>query len=647
MEDVSTEVTATVQTSGLPAGFALPAAHPFLPVPTAEDLHALAQQPDGPERYAAWLREHNRLLAAAEERPLQFGFEPDAWNLADSQFSQGELVAVFGANRTTKSWWAAKRFCEAATTYPGGVLVALAEKDEASIATQQQWVWFYLKSQLERLNNKRHPVYKVNYTQANGFTDGKLVLPNRTEIYFLTYKTTATDYEGWEFGSKVKEWKTRKNGSRIENVGWWADESLTWAWLEVLTRRSPFRRSKGLWTFTPIRGITPTIKQFLGQPRILKEAPAELLPKARIEGCTVGHMPVVVQPAFHRPSRGVYFHIGSNPFGDYTQQVRELCEGKAEEYIERIAYGYARDAVGRAFPGFTGVNMLPVKDLPAIGTIYQYTDPHGTRPFASIWVLVSPGKLPSYYIIRNFPDEPTYGAWAIPTERETTEDTRKGWDGDPGPAQNPLGWGVVEYKRCWRDKERLPLLSSPVIEVEASAISEEQLTDRLRAVKYPWQRRQAELALRAGGIPEGGLHERVRMRYMDARFCNAERADSEGTTCLKMEFEKDQKDKNGLVTGARMAIEPASGKDIQHGMTLVTDLLAWDRSQPYMPHINAPRLYVSEEATQVIWALSNYTGRAGESGASKEWIDLLRHLAESAPVHVEPGPVGRGLWTGY
>ena len=133
-----------------------------------------------------------RLLALADTQPLQYGFEPAAWKLADEQLAEVELVAIFGANRTTKSWWAAKRFCEAAWKYPGGVCIALSEKDESSIATQQQWVWFYLRHFLEKLNNKRNTIYKVNYTQANGFTDGKLVLPNRTEIYFLTYKTTAT-----------------------------------------------------------------------------------------------------------------------------------------------------------------------------------------------------------------------------------------------------------------------------------------------------------------------------------------------------------------------------------------------------------------------------------------------------------------------
>jgi hypothetical protein len=632
------------------ASFPAPEEHPFLPVLSDTELAGLALQADGASQYAEWLRARTRLLRLAETNPLAHGFEPEAWKFADRQLRDVEIVAVFGANRTTKSWWSGKRFCEAALAYPGGVLIALSEKDEASIATQQKIVWHYLEARIKHLNNKRHPVYKVNYTQANGFTDGKLVLENRTEIYFLTYKTAATDYEGWEFGARLKtgqELSKRSDGSPIENIGWWGDESLTWGWLEVLSRRTPFRQAKGMWTFTPVRGITPGIKQFMGAGRVLESAPAELLPKARIEGCPRGHMPTVAQPDFHRPARALYFHLGANPFGTYTEDVRKLCEGKAEEFIERIGYGYARDSVARAFPGFTGVNVVPVSKLPAKGTLYQFTDPHGTRPYASMWVLATPGKEPAYYVVRDFPDAQTYGDWAIPTERETSEDTRKGWDGDPGPAQNPLGWGVAEYKRCWLAKERIILLNhlSVLAEQEGKPSFNDAVFTRM---KYPWQAAALRALLASGAELPEALQERIRERFMDARFCAAEYAGDHGTTCLKWEFEKEQRDRAGAVVAAKMNIRAASGKDIQHGLSLITDLLAWNHEADFMPGINAPRLFVSEEAKQVIWALSNYTGRGGESGACKEWIDLLRHLAEESPLHVEPGRVATaGAWGGY
>src|ERR1044071_4541318 len=246
--------------SAAPASLLRPERRSLLPTVAAEEIERLLQTPDGAERYAAWLRKRERTIALAESDPLHYGWEPPAWQLPDSQLDVAETVAVFGANRTTKSYWAGRRFCEAAMTYPGGVLVALSEKDEASVATQQKIVWHYLRPHVEKYNNRRDTRFKVNYTQANGFTEGKLVLPppegaiEGTEIYFLTYKQVASDYEGWEFGARVRELALRPNGRPVHNIGWWADESLTIAWLEVLKRRAPFRKAKGLWTYTPIRG---------------------------------------------------------------------------------------------------------------------------------------------------------------------------------------------------------------------------------------------------------------------------------------------------------------------------------------------------------------------------------------------------------
>jgi len=94
-----------------------------------------------------------------------------------------------------------------------------------------------------------------------------------------------------------------------------------------------------------------------------------------------------------------------------------------------------------------------------------------------------------------------------------------------------------------------------------------------------------------------------------------------------------------LRTGGHLRIWPASGQKLEHGESLVSDLLAWDVEKDFVPHINAPQLYVSEECTQVRWMFENFTGRAGEEGACKEWSDLLRHYAEEKPPYIKPGPL--------
>ena len=71
-----------------------------------------------------------------------------------------------------------------------------------------------------------------------------------------------------------------------------------------------------------------------------------------------------------------------------------------------------------------------------------------------------------------------------------------------------------------------------------------------------------------------------------------------------------------------------TGKGIDDGISHVNELLSFDESQPVVPLHNEPRLFVSEEAQQVVWALQNYTGRGGEEGACKDVIDLLRYMAQ-------------------
>ena len=71
-------------------------------------------------------------------------------------------------------------------------------------------------------------------------------------------------------------------------------------------------------------------------------------------------------------------------------------------------------------------------------------------------------------------------------------------------------------------------------------------------------------------------------------------------------------------------------------MSAVTDLLDWNKDEPLMPLTNEPHLYVSEDCRQVIWAMQNYTGRSLETGACKDFIDLVRYLALGKLRHVDP-----------
>lgn len=677
--------------------------HPLAPVLPEAQIGRLLRQADGAERYVQWLVAHRQRIAAQswnKARPLDsdpftahfelphwlearyaaglvprspetrtaiaegwsqapyvqtFGaplrqavVDAEVWRRMPEDF-QTYLMILLGGNRAAKSELCAFLTVESAVTIPETLVVCVAKSQTSSRETQQQLIWKYLPKAMKLLNGKQDPrgVAKIKYSIAGGFTEELVVLPNGSSIVFRTYNQAPGEIEGWFLGSK-----------RGRAVGFWADEDATTEWIAVGKRRCNYSGSLALWSFTPIDGMTPTIKQFVGEPKTLIDRPAELLDASRVHvpGCRPGHMPFL-QEAREPNTVVMYFFSQFNPFGIEREEYRGaqrvrikesfyagVCRevhGANSKKIQCIAYGFTEDVAGRKFRNYSTVNVVRVAQLPRTGTLYHFTDPHGSRPYASIWVLVTPG--PEYYIVRNFPDEGRFGEWAIPTKRATTENTRAGWDGDVGPAQRPLGWGVADYKAEWLRLEQIQV-ARPIRERfewcrqhQIRPATDEELERLVMAhTRYPWHVPTIRQAIQRGADLDG-LRETVADRYMDARFCNSQYAAEHGTTCLKWEFEKENRRANGTIIADGMAISEASGKDLQHGYALITDLLSWDREQPFIPHINAPKIYVSEECTQVRWMFENFTGLAGETGACKEWADLVRHMAEANLQYLRPG----------
>ncbi len=669
--------------------------HPILEFLSEAEIDALLDREDGFEKYQAAYRAHVNAVAAAEwdesqpllTNPARDGWELPQWQDADmllgrtprtpesiahlvQNWKQAPYVQAFGhelrealsglpepllqetfyiwiglgGNRSGKSEYCAKRVMQDALKHPNALIVCLAETLESGIVTQQALIWKYLPADYKKLNNvnDRRGVFNIRYSKKGGFTKESLILPNGAQIMFKSYKGDPGDVEGWMLGSKLGRC-----------TGMWLDESATTGWFEAGQRRCRYCGAVLLWSFTPIKGMTPAIREAVGEAETLMSLPAELLSQEvrHVPDCPPGHMPYIQRARTHGAIVH-YFFSQFNPFGTaagtFYEAVKSLCvdnEGqpRASSHVKRVAYGYTEDTTGRKFPGYCAVHVVKVKHLPSVGCLYQFTDPHGSRPYATIWVLVTPGDPPNYYVVRDWPDERTFDKWAEPTKRETTDETRKGWDGDPGPAQRELGLGVIAYKKIWADAERvrvpaeiLSSLSAPGGEGRGEVVP--HLEDiLLNKVKYPWHRRLIREAL-ANETPLENLSEYVAERFMDPRFCNSEHASEHGGKCLRDYFEEEQREPGGKVLAPAMLITPASGKDIEHGCGLITDLLAYDKDRELIPNVNAPRLWVSEECTQVRWGLENYTGRAGESGACKEWIDLLRHLAEAAPIYIQPGP---------
>jgi hypothetical protein len=140
------------------------------------------------------LHQREKLISLATDEingdPMRYGFELPHWDRLRQMLKEKDFIYVAGGKRASKSEFAAKYTMLSALCYPRGKIWCFQDSDTTSLTMQQGLIWKYLPKRLKALNNKRNAVYKITYSQANGFSShprNKLILPNRTEIHFLTY----------------------------------------------------------------------------------------------------------------------------------------------------------------------------------------------------------------------------------------------------------------------------------------------------------------------------------------------------------------------------------------------------------------------------------------------------------------------------
>jgi hypothetical protein len=116
--------------------------------------------------------------------------------------------------------------------------------------------------------------------------------------------------------------------------------------------------------------------------------------------------------------------------------------------------------------------------------------------------------------------------------------------------------------------------------------------------------------------------EIIQERFMDSRYGAAPTMTQEGSTTLLEQM-----------ADAGMDFLAASGKNISEGIAVVNNLLDFDselelgKFSPLLGRLNAPKLYVSRNCPNLIYALREYTGRDGMKGACKDFVDLMRYAA--------------------
>lgn len=636
--------------------------------------HAVAALPD-----VEWLRAHtvNELLGFLNDRekligdiasdPYNNGYEPMTWKILDAlcafpwidhpahvlgaerddkkwqqlkadkawclkvrkrllkRAAPIKVLLLNGGNRGGKSEWAASRVMKLLMWKAGSRAWCFHQDAGMSRDYQQPLLYKYLPAEYKTEKATRKHITYLAYKQQTGFTDQKFTLPNGSDCEFRSYEQDPKKIEGGQL-----------------NVIW-CDELVPASWIKTLKARIA---TLGGWlfiTFTPVGpggtatgGYSPTVKMFLDVAVTTAETIAFMLPKdgkpalpdLAMEGQDLAEVidfrtgqPVVpegrefeVVPRCMTIDDGIvpgegrsgvfFFHSFDNKFGNPAELVAMYAKETLSDQKMRF-YGVADKAVSAQFGFQFNVHARPPEEMPKGGTIYMVLDPCSGRNWAMIWAKIvrrPAGRM--IYIYREWPCPGKYvpnagdfGDWAVPGEKH---------DGERGPAQAARKWGLKRYLQ-------------EIYRLEGRVDWEEQGKEEAEGFKFDEDDEPDPIVIRRGRARREEEGEDVYERIMDSRAGAAPTQNREGSTTLLEEMSK-----LGMefvqASGGAYALE-----EKVHWIQLINDLLDWDRTAK-IDSLNTPKIFVSQECKNLIFALQNWTGVDGKEGACKDFVDLVKYL---------------------
>ena len=353
----------------------------------------------------------------------------------------------------------------------------------------------------------------------------------------------------------------------------WCDELVPQMWVDTLRYRLVTRRGKLLVTQTPLEGVASVYKDFTAGAKVLQWEKGELLEKKQ----GLPTWPVGKAPRVMQQvatnRRTVFYFSEDNPYNPWDEMKSKLVTAPVAQVLIR-AYGWASELVGRAFSRFRPeVHCIPATSVPAGGTLYMICDPAGARNWFALWIMVYEDG--KRVVVREWPGYGAYGEWVVPSEKA---------DGKAGPAQLlEAGRSIAEYRKLFRQVEEELGKGEPVM----------RLIDP-----------------KAGGSPALSA--------------------AGGTTLIDLLAESEDPMDDG------MAFVPAPGVPVDQRTSVINSHLSYDATQELTP-LNEPSLYVVQDCFNLVYSLSEHTGRDGQKGATKDPIDCLGMLLVSGLAYVGRG----------
>lgn len=623
----------------------------------------------GPAEMIRDLQNRKRLIQNEKENPYRHGHEPWFWHEADWRLAElrctkpGEplILGILGGNGGGKSFYASKRFAQCMQENENWLCLQLSLDEASSEEIAQALIYYHLDVSLKPNTGKLKKTanQRLTYNVDGGFTDNSFSLENRCRASFMFYG-----------GGDVNAME----GPRPDLV--WADEMVPTEWVRAAVRRLVTKAEKSntiipqleealaarargeadayekhlkplvpklfqgvcIVSFTPKNGYTQTVNMLVGKAKKLWEVDAELLPVQPSEDALLSGDESLEVPQYERVPRVMlnegenavilFFHIYDNPYGGNWEAQKKLLSNKSRDEILWRAYGVATKIAGVQLPLFCReAHIRPHLRLPRIGTWYHIVDPTDGRNWCMIWAKVCPNPVgePLIWVAREWPQPGDWivaggvgdpGEWAVLDDNGRADGRKKSsavkLDGERGPAQRLWGLGFRQ-------------MADEIERVEKELYKLEQ-----RIAGDPdWETADGRIE----------VYESFGCRIMDSRAANTETQQHGASQTLLQAMEE-----YGLffTSAGRDSGAEAGTTTIREGIGMINNRLFYDRKQTvllpdgiYRFNGQAPSLFICEVCKNLIFCASNWTGQDGQKGAMKDFIDILRYLVISNPMHIE------------
>lgn len=276
----------------------------------------------------------------------------------------------------------------------------------------------------------------------------------------------------------------------------------------------------------------------------------------------------------------------------------KMADENAEKQIYAAIYGMASSVSGSIFKTFSRErNVIRDEDLPKCLVRFMIVDPAPERNWVMAWAGFDPTTGTLYFYREwpgnyEIPGQGVPGKWVVPSDKNGGLN-----DGARGDAQVSFGFGYNHIKfeiarlEGWIDFERWI----------ASGRSIAAMPPDIDDFIGDWDE-------------VDGVREEMSFRILDSRAASQSKISMSGNHSLIEDLES-------IVSGWQVA----DGQRLEVGYSRINDKLA------------TGKIKFCESCTNIIDCIEKLTGKDGQKGAAKDFVDLVRYAVMSDIWNYGPG----------